>query len=316
MKDRIQVDIQIALVLATVVVAMVLFALERTPASVIGLGVLLFLVIAGLLPADEAFAGFGSDVFLMILGILIMTEALGRTGVTDAIGRWLLRHTHTGERTFLVVVMGAAMVMGAFMSNTAATAFFLPMVIGLARRAKLSPARFLMPLAFASILASSVTLIGTSTNIVVSGMMGDYGMPAIGMFELAPVGVPIALIGLAYMLLLGRHLVPDRIPEKDLAEFSARIYLSELLVKPDSPLAGQTLHQAGLGEKLDLKVLRIVRDGSRYIVPRSSTKLEAEDVLLVEGEREDILRVKDMVPSTSRPRPSCRITIWIPKRSA
>jgi len=287
-------DVHIALLLATVVAAMVLFALEKIPASVIGLGLLLFLVITGLLPAEEAFAGFGSDVFLMILGILIMTEALGRTGVTDAIGRWLLRRTHTDERTFLVVVMVAAVVVGAFMSNTAATAFFLPIVIGLARRAKLSPAKFLMPLAFASILASSVTLIGTSTNIVVSGMMSDYGMPGIGMFELAPVGLPIALVGLVYMLLLGRRLVPDRIPEEDLEEFSARIYLSELLVKADSPLAGQTLHEAGLGEKLDLKVLRIIRDGSRYIVPRSSTRLDEDDVLLVEGEREDILRVKDM----------------------
>jgi di/tricarboxylate transporter len=288
------VNVQIALLLATVVATMVLFAWERIPASVTGLGLLLFLIIAGLLPVEEAFAGFGSDVFLMILGILIMTEALGRTGVTDAIGRWILRRTQTSERMFLVVVMVAAVVVGAFMSNTAATAFFLPIVIGLARRAKLSPARFLMPLAFASILASSVTLIGTSTNIVVSGMMSDYDMPAIGMFELSPVGLPVALVGLAYMLLLGRHLVPDRIPAEELEEFSARIYLSELLIEPDSSLAGQTLHEAGLGEKLDLKVLRVVRDGSRYILPRSSTKLEEGDVLLVEGEQEDILRAKDM----------------------
>jgi len=123
-------DVQIALLLATVAVTMVLFALERIPASVISLGVLLFLVISGLLPAEDAFAGFGSDVFLMILGIMIMTEALSRTGVTDAIGRWLLRRTHTGERTILAVVMAdkapsewrhpvAAVVVGSFISNTA-----------------------------------------------------------------------------------------------------------------------------------------------------------------------------------------------------
>jgi di/tricarboxylate transporter len=288
------INLQIGLTLGTVVVAMVLFALEKIPASVTGLGVLLFLVIAGLLPAPEAFAGFGSDVFLMILGILIMTEALGRTGVTDAIGRWLLRRTETDERTFLALVMVASVVVGAFMSNTAATAFFLPIVIGLARRAKLSPAKFLMPLAFASILASSITLIGTSTNIVVSGMMGDYDMAGIGMFELAPVGLPIALVGLVYMMLLGRHLVPDRIPEEDFQDFGARIYLSELLLEADSPLAGQTLKEAGLGEKLDLKVLRIIRDGSRHIVPKPSTRLREKDVLLVEGQREDILRAKDM----------------------
>ena len=256
-------DWQIGLLVGTVVVTMILFALDRIPASVTGLGVLLFLILTGLLPAEDAFAGFGSDVFLMILGILIMTEALGRTGVTDAIGRWILKRTHTGETTFLLLVMVAAVVVGAFMSNTAATAFFLPIVIGLARRAHFSPARFLMPLAFASILASSITLIGTSTNIVVSGLMDDYGLQSLGMFELSPVGLPVAIIGLAYMLLIGRHWVPDRIPAEELKEFSARIYLSELLVKEDSSLVGQTLHQAGLGEKLDLKVLRIIREGSR-----------------------------------------------------
>ena len=287
-------DLEIFLTLATIVVAMVLFALERVPASVTGLGVLLFLIIAGLLSPEEAFAGFGSGVVLMILGILIMTEALGRTGVTDAIGRWILQHTETNERTFLLVVMVAAVVVGAFMSNTAATAFFLPIVIGLARRAELSPAKFLMPLAFASVLASSITLLGTSTNIVVSGMMADYGMTPLGMFELSPAGLPIALAGLVYMFFLGRRLVPDRIPQEQIEDFSARLYLSELLIEEDSSLVGQTLSQAGLGEELDLKVLRVIRDDSRFIVPRSFTKLEAEDVLLVEGEREDILRAKDM----------------------
>ena len=287
-------NVQIALVLGVVAVAMGLFAVDKIPASVIGLGVLLFLIIAGLLSPEKAFAGFGSAVFLMILGIMIMTEALRRTGVTDTIGRWLLQRPHTSERTLLVIVMAAAVVVGAFMSNTAATAFFLPIVIAFARQKGFSPAKFLMPLAFASILASSITLIGTSTNIVVSGMMGDYGMRTISMFELAPVGLPIALVGMIYMILLGRRLVPDRIPQEELEEFGARLYLSELLIRTDSPLVGQSLTQAGLGEKLDLKVLRIIRDGSRYIVPRTSTELVAEDVLLVEGAREDILRAKDM----------------------
>jgi di/tricarboxylate transporter len=289
-----QVSLQIALMLITIVVAMVLFALERVPASVTGLGVLLFLIVAGLLSPEEAFAGFGSGVVLMLLGILIMTEALRRTGVTDAIGRWILQHTKTSERTFLLVVMAAAVLLGAFMSNTAATAFFLPIVIGLARRANLSPAKFLMPLAFASILASSITLIGTSTNIVVSGLMVGYGMSPLGMFELSPVGLPIALAGLTYMFFLGRRLIPDRIPTEQLEKFCAPLYFSELLIKKDSALVGKTLSQSGLGKELDLKVLRIVRDGSRFIVPRVSTKLEAEDILLVEGEREDILRAGEM----------------------
>ena len=145
--------------------------LEIIPTDVTALGVLLFLIVARLLPLDRAFAGFGSDAVIMILGILVMVEALIRTGVTDFVGRLILRQTNTSASKILLVVMIAAAAMGAFISNTAATAFFLPIVIGLAYRAKLSPAKFLMPLAFASVLASSVTLISTSTNVIVSSLI-------------------------------------------------------------------------------------------------------------------------------------------------
>ena len=163
--------IPIMLLLGTVLVGLVLFALEIIPTDVTALGILVFLTIAGLLPLEKAFAGFGSDAVIMILGILVMVEALIRTGVTDFAGRVILRQTDTSANKILFVVMIASAVMGAFISNTAATAFFLPIVIGLAHRAKLSPAKFLMPLAFASVLASSVTLISTSTNIIVSSLI-------------------------------------------------------------------------------------------------------------------------------------------------
>jgi di/tricarboxylate transporter len=286
-------DVQILLLLSTVSVALVLFSLERIPTDVTALGVLLFLILTGLLPAEDAFAGFGSDVVVMMLGLLILMAALSRTGVTDVVGRVILRRTDASANQLLLVVMIVAVAIGAFMSNTAATAFFLPIVIGLARNAQLSPAKFLMPLAFASILASSITLIGTSTNIVVSGLMTQYGLQPIGMFELAPVGIPIAVVGVVYMLVLGRRFIPDRIPAREIESLSKGLYLTEILIPLDSPLVGKTLRASNLGRELDLKVLRIIRDKTRYIMPRAGTKLNKEDILLVEGERENILRVKD-----------------------
>ncbi|MGC9349072.1 MAG: SLC13 family permease [Anaerolineae bacterium] len=287
-------NLQIAIVLLTIVVTLILFALKRVSASVTGLGVLLFLIITGLLPVETAFDGFGSDLVLMILGIMIMAEALGRTGVTGTVARWVLERTEITERRFVLMVMVAAIAVGAFLSNTAATALFLPVVIGLVRRAKLSPAKFLMPLAFASILASSLSLIGTSTNIVVSGMITERGLAPLGMFELTPVGLPIALVGLGYMFLLGRHLVPDRIPEEQVQEFQASLYFSELLITEGSPLEGKRLSAAALGDELNVKILRVIRDGSRHILPRASTRLQEGDALLVEGAREDIMGAKDM----------------------
>lgn len=285
-------DIQIPLLIGTIVAAMVLFSIEKIPAEVTALGLLLFLIITGLLPSEEAFAGFSSEVVIMMFGLLILMAALDRTGVTDFAGRAILRRTDSNPLQILAMVMLTAVVVGAFMSNTAATAFFLPITVGLARREEVSPAKFLMPLAFASILASSITLIGTSTNIVVSGMMTNYDMPPISMFELAPVGIPIAIVGLAYLFLIGRHLVPDRIPKDEVENLSSRLYLSEILIPEGSSLAGQTLQEARLGCDLDLKVLRIVRDDTRYIFPQATTQLEERDVLLVEGKREGILRTE------------------------
>jgi di/tricarboxylate transporter len=285
-------DIQIPLLIGTIVAAMVFFSIEKIPTEVTALGLLLFLIFTGLLPPEEAFAGFSSDVVIMMFGLLILMAALDRTGVTDFAGRLILRQTDSSPLYILAIVMVSAVIVGAFMSNTAATAFFLPIAVSLARRERLSPAKFLMPLAFASILASSITLIGTSTNIVISGMMASYDMPSIRMFELAPVGIPIAAVGLIYMFFIGRHLVPDRIPKDEVRDLSSRLYLSEMLIPDGSSLVGQTLRETGLGCDLDLQVLRVIRDDTRYIFPRATTRLEEGDVLLVEGKREGILRAE------------------------
>ncbi len=284
----------ILLLLITVVIALVFFAWEIVPTDVTALGLLLFLTIAGLLPADKAFAGFGSEAVIMILGILIMVEALIRTGVTDFAGHKIMRHTGASANKIFLVVMISASVMAAFISNTAATAFFLPIVIGLAHQAGLSPGKFLMPLAFASVLAGSVTLISTSTNILTSSMLTKYDMAPMGMFELTLAGLPITIVGIGYMFLLGRHLVPDRTPTEDAADFSVDLYLAEILILPESPLDGKTLEEAALGRDLDLKVLKILRDDTVYLVPQADTCLKERDILLVEGERKKVLRVKEM----------------------
>jgi di/tricarboxylate transporter len=293
-------DIQIPLLMGTILAALILFSQDRIPADVTALGVLLFLILTGLLPPEKAFSGFGSDVFILVMGLLILMEALSRTGVTDYVGQVLMRRANSGTTQLLLVVMIAAVVVGAFMSNTAATAFFLPIVIGLARNARLSPAKFLMPLAFASILASSITLIGTSTNIVVSGLMTQYGLAPLGMLELTPAGILIAITGVTYMLVLGQRLIPDRVPVEELEDVDQGLFLTELLVPAGSPLAGKTLGGSGLGRELDLKVVRVVR-GRRNILPRASTKLKEGDVLLVEGERDNVLGVEEAAGVQIRP---------------
>jgi di/tricarboxylate transporter len=151
-----------------------------------------------------------------------------------------------------------------------------------------------MPLAFASVLASSISLISTSTNVIVSSLITKYDMPPMGMFELTLVGVPIVVIGVSYMFAVGRRLVPDRTPVRESQQISVHFYLAEIIILPESALIEKTLNEAALGRDLDLKVLQIVRDETSIIIPQAGTRLEQGDVLLVEGERENILEVKEM----------------------
>ena len=287
-------DLQIILFLVILLGALVLFSIEIVPVDVVALALLLSLILTGLLPIDQAFLGFGSDTFMFILGLLILSAALMRTGVVEQAGRILLRHTgNHPNRLYVAITVGAA-TLSAFMSNTASTAFFLPVTIGLANRARVKLSKLLLPLAFAAILSSSVSLVSTSTNIVVSGLITQYRLSPIGMFEMAPVGIPIAVIGLIYMYTIGRKLIPDREQPSELAdEFGLRPYLTEVLILPKSPLIGKTLEESGLGRDLDLTVVRVVREKHNYLVPTAEIRLEENDVLLVEGLRDQILKIKD-----------------------
>ncbi len=296
------VTFEIGLLLVIVLTALVFFSFEWVAADVVALGVVLALVLTGLLPAKKAFAGFGSDTVIMILGLLIMTTALMKTGLVDVVGRAIVRRAGDRPLVLLFVIMLSVALLSAFISNTAAAAFFVPVTLGIAAKAKISPSRLLMPVAFSSILTSSVSLISTSTNLVVNGIMTQIGLAPMGMFELAPVGVPIAVVGLLYMFYLGRRWIPERAQSADLIEqFGVREYLTEVLVLPASPLVGKSLADSNLGRDLDLSVVRIAREPGELLLPRPHLKIAAGDVLLVKGAREEILKVKDTTGIEIRP---------------
>jgi len=292
---------QIGMLLAAILVVMILFSIDTISVELPAMGLLLFLVVSGILTPQQAFASIGSDVVIMMFGLLFMMAALERTGVTHYAALGLARQVGRQPRSLLLWVMIIAALVGGFVSNTAATAFFLPVVLSLARQSNLSPGKILMPLAFSSILASSFTLIGTSTNIVVSGMFTAYGLAPIGLFELTPVGAIIIVVGIVYMYLIGRHLVPDRIAGSELEAAASSMYLSEALIPEGSQMVGKTLRETGLGRDLDLTVVRIFREGRRYILPKADTKLIERDILLIEGRRESILRVQDSMDIEIRP---------------
>ncbi len=286
---------EIITLLVIIGIALLLFSFEWIAVDVVALGLVLALMFTGLLTPEQAFAGFGSETAIMILGLFILTAALARAGVIELAGRLLIGRVSERPPQALLTVMAAGAGLSSLISNTAATAFFVPIVMGLARRMKISPSRLLMPLAFATILASSVTLISTSTNIVVSGLMTQYGLAPMGVLELTPVGLPILFLGIVFMMFIGSRLVPDRVPPSDeLTEgFNLRPFVAELELLPNSPLNGKSLIQANLGRDLDLTILRIQRSDEVFMAPKSDFVLSAGDELLIEGQRDQILRITD-----------------------
>lgn len=309
----------IATVLVLLLVALVLFATERIPIDIVTLMLVVGLVLTGTLTAAEAFAGFGNDIVITIAGLFVLTGGLVKTGVVDVIGRRLHHISGGDEFRLTALIMFTAAACASMMKNTTTTAMFVPVVLGLAERAHVRPSKLLMPLAFGAILGGTCTLIGTSTNLAVSGALsrlGDspelaarladspellarFGPPQalfepFSMFELTPVGIAVVVAGMAYMLLLGLRLLPARGGgDVSLVEqYQIREYVSEVIVLPDSPLVGQTLAEANLSETLDLTVIGIIRGVQARTAPRAEETIQSDDLLLVQGRAEDILRVK------------------------
>ncbi len=284
----------IATVLLLLLVAVVLFGLERIPIDIVTILLVISLILTGTLSAADAFAGFGNDIVITIAGLFILTGGLVKTGVVDVVGRRLHRIAGGNEFRLTVLIMFVAAACASVMKNTTTTAMFVPVVLGIAERARVQPSKLLMPLAFGAILGGTCTLIGTSTNLAVSGALPRYQMAPFTMFELTPVGVAIVAVGMLYMLLVGLRLLPGRGGAESLTEqYHVREYMSEVVVLADSPLVGQTLAEANLGQALDLTVVGIIRGKQRRIAPQSGERVQADDLLLVQGRVEDILRVKN-----------------------
>src|SRR5919112_5171789 len=308
----------VATVLVLLLVALVLFGTEKIPIDIVTILLVMGLVLTGTLDVSEAFAGFGNDIVITIAGLFVLTGGLVKTGVVDLVGRRLHRIAGGNEFKLTTLIMFTAAGCASVMKNTTTTAMFVPVVLGIAQRARVQPSKLLMPLAFGAILGGTCTLIGTSTNLAVSGALAKLGrggelasqygvspgaLAPFSMFELTPVGIAIVAVGMLYMLAVGLRLLPARgLGEESLLDqYQMREYISEVIVLEDSPLVGHTLAEGNLSEMLDLTVIGILRGKQGRLPPRAEEVLQSGDLLLVQGRMEDILRVKEEAGIEIRP---------------
>ncbi|WP_423751087.1 SLC13 family permease [Salinirarus marinus] len=278
-------------VFGLILVALVLFVTELIPNDITAIGVLVSLAVlkpfTGV-PAQDAITGFASPATITIVAMYILSEGVQRTGVVERLGVYLARLTRGDETRLLGATVGTTGIAAGVVNNTPVVAVFIPMITGLAERARISPSKLLLPLSYAAMLGGTLTLIGTSTNILASDFARQLpGRGPIGMFEFTPLGVVVFLVGAVYLMTIGRRLTPARVePGEDLTEeFDLDNRLARLAVVDDSPLVGRriddVLQEFETDFEHEVDLLQLDRDGESFPAQASDQAFEPGDTLTV-----------------------------------
>ena len=274
---------------------LVAFIWGRFRYDLVALAALLGSVMLGLVPAEDAFTGFGHPAVITVAAVLVLSRGFERSGVVDIIAHQVLK---VGENLLLqlLVLVGTVVLLSGIMNNVGALALLLPVAMRLAREHNTSPSLLLMPLAFGSLLGGLTTLIGTPPNIIISSYRRDVTGDAFSMFSFSPVGIAVALAGLAFIVLVGWRLTPKRSGQASTDEmFDTANYLVELKVGEESKAKGLTLQQ--LRDELDetIPVLAVVRDDNRRAGYNFHGALEEGDILLLEAGPDELQLLEDKV---------------------
>lgn len=277
--------------LGLLVIAIVLFSMERIGVDVVTGVLLVVLVITGILSPTEAFEAFGSEFIVMLASIYVITAAVETSGVLDELAARLSRSRPAKMVPLMIWLLPFTALFSAFMNNTTLTALLIPPVMALAKKSKLPASKILMAVAYASIVGGTCTVIGTSTNIVVSAYLKQHGIATIRMFDFFGIGLVLVAVTVVYMLTLGRWLTPVREAPEELEEGPPRHYTSEIHVLADSSLIGTAVGSSELTAS-GFEVLTVKR-GDRQIFRIHGLRYEEGDLVLVQGDLEMLLSVKD-----------------------
>lgn len=282
------------------VLAALLYGLVKDkPADVLFVGAVVLLAAFGVISPEEAFSGFANSGMLIVAALFVVAAGLRETGVMEYIGEHFLGRVETEARA--LAYMAAVLIPSAMvLNNTPKVALLVPVLIAWCRKRRISPSRLLMPLSFLSILGGTCSLIGTSTNLVVQGLLIKNDLPRMGFFEIGKVGLPCALLGVAYLLTIGRRLLPDRKDLIEQLEATRREYLVEMLVQPGCRLVGRTVGEAGLRHLPGLFLIEIDRDGELIGPVGPDEPIQANDRLVFTGVVEtivDLEKIPGLVPA-------------------
>ncbi|RXK50635.1 SLC13 family permease [Halorientalis pallida] len=314
-------------VFALIFVALVMFATEPVPIDITAIGVMVALLLVeplsvvaadvglfadplivlsdperGISAVERGISGFANPATITVLAMFVLSAGVQRTGIIQIAGRKIAAITRDSESRQLGATIGFVSPISGFINNTAAVAILLPMVTDLAHEGNTSPSKLLLPLSYASMFGGMLTLIGTSTNILASEIAGRLGqqyptldLHSFSMFEFTELGLVLTVVGTAYLMTVGRWLTPARIkPDEDLTEeFEMGEYLTEVVVREDSPVVGRTVRGA-MGEfDFDVDLIQLIRDDEVFLEPLGQKTIRAGDVFAIRTDRDTLVEVSD-----------------------
>jgi di/tricarboxylate transporter len=273
------------LIFAILLATMGLFLWGRFRHDIVALLALMACVVGGLVPAADAFAGFGHPAVITVACVLVLSQGLQSTGAVDWLARTVLPR-ESGRLTGMAALMGLGALLSGFMNNVGAMALLMPVAVQLSGRLDLSPGQVLMPLAFGTILGGMTTLIGTPPNLIVSGFRAEAGLGHFALFDFAPVGAAAAVLGVAFVALVGWRLVPAR-KAAGTEGFETGAYMTEVHVPEDSKAVGLTLRAFEREiEDSEAQIVGLVRNKVRMTAPHGGRRIREGDILVMEADVE------------------------------
>ena len=307
-------EIQIGLVFVVALCAVILFATEKLSVDVVAIVIMSILLISGIITPEEGISGFSNKATVTVAAMFIISAALFKTGAVSYLGKITSDIFKRGYWLGLITVIVSVGFFSAFINNTPVVAIFIPILLGVAKEIKASPSRLLMPMSFASMFGGVCTLIGTSTNILVSSIAEEAGaraesaalqnnLRAFDMFEFAPLGIILFLIGMFYMFVVGIRMIPERRAEGDLIEsFRLQEYITEIVLLDDAVSAGHAIKDSPLVRDVDVTIIEVHRGEEVYSVPSPDMILEAGDVLRVRCDLEKFNQIRQRQGVLLKPR--------------
>ncbi|MFH1852255.1 MAG: SLC13 family permease [Candidatus Neomarinimicrobiota bacterium] len=287
-------SIEIILLLLLIGTALTLLVLEVFPVDAVALTLMTVLLLTGYVTVDEAISGFSNRAVLTVAAMFVLSRALVKTGFLETLVDRFSRRAGERRRLTIGLFLLTISLVSGFINNTAAVAISIPLALQLCQRLKISPSKVLLPLSYAAIFGGTLTLIGTSTNLLVSAIIGEYDIRALGMFEFTRLGLIFMTVGTLYNIFILPRLLKPRAGISSLThKYRLSPYLTEFKLAPKSPLIGRTILEEGISEKYDITILAIIRSGKRLVANLRSLPLKSGDILLARGILENFARFRE-----------------------